>query len=124
MIAPDFKELLPKQASPKEEDDRPIYHLFVFDPESGKVKLDDNENASYADQVTHKDLAQDVHHPDKVQGYAYSIEGGWRITNDEHNEIKDPFIIKRVLQKLRGEYPEATLPHISYHRLPDLTIDH
>jgi hypothetical protein len=118
-IAPDLKALLPKQVASQEEDDRPAYHLWVFDPQTSEVTLDDNEHKSPADQVTHKDLAPHVHHPERINGYAYSIKDGWRITDDAHNEVRDKFIVKRVMAKLQGEYPEPALPHISYHRIPE-----
>jgi hypothetical protein len=116
-IAPDLKSLLPKQAAPQEEDDRPVYYLWVFDPDTAKVLIEHNEDKHPADHVTHQDIGAHIHHPDKIQGYAYSIKDGWRITNDSHDEVKDPFVVKRVLSALRGEHPEAPLPHLRYHRL-------
>lgn len=113
MISSDFKALLPKQASPQPEDDRPVYYLFTFDPHDGKVYLDHNEDKHPADHITHKDQAPHVHHPEKIQGYAYAIKDGWRITTADHGEVKDPFVVKRVLAALRNEHPEPPLPHVS-----------
>jgi hypothetical protein len=117
-IPDDLKALLPKQASPL-EDDRPLYQLWCFDPQTSEVHMDHNQDKEPAHHVLHRDIGGHIHHPDKVQGYAYSIKNGWRITNDEHKEVQDPFIVNRVMAKLRGEHPEPALPHVSYHRLAD-----
>lgn len=114
-IAPDFKELLPKRAA-VEEDDRPVYWLWTFDPEKDQIIIDHNENRHPADHLTHDTLAPHVHHPDKVHGYAYAIKGGYRVTDDDHKK-PDTHVEHLVLQALRGEHPEPPLPSIRYHRV-------
>lgn len=116
-IAKDLAELLPHRQSPKGKgaDGRPIYYLWTFDPEDTKVYIDHNEDRHPADFVTHDELAPHVHHPDTVHGYAYSIKDGWRITDDNHDEVKDPFIVRRVLAALSGKHPPAPLPRVPYH---------
>src|SRR5450755_3024481 len=90
-VAPDLKALLPQRtADVEDEDDRPLYYLWTFNPVDGEVYMDHNEDKHPAHHVTHDDLAPHVHHPEKVHGYAYSIKDGWRITDDEHKEVKDP----------------------------------
>lgn len=113
-VHPDLKELLPPRP---EDDDRPVYYLWTFDPQDGHVYLDHNEEKHPAHHVTHDDLAPQVTHPETVHGYAYSIKDGWRITNDERDEV-DPYIARRVLKALKGEHPEPPLPHIRYHGAP------
>lgn len=116
-IPSDLAELLPPRVA-HERDDRPIYFLFTFDPTDGQVYLDHTEDKHPADVLTHRNLAPHVTHPERVHGYAYSIEGGWRLTTDEHRKIEDPYIERRVLKALRQEEPEADLPHIRYHGAP------
>lgn len=116
-IAEDLKSLLPKRASdPEERDDRPTYYLWTFDPQEDRVHIDHNENKHPADHVTHDELAPQVHHPDRVHGYAYSIKDGWRITDDDHKQV-DAHLVKLVLDALRGEHPEPPLANIRYHRV-------
>lgn len=112
-VAPDFKKFLPPRVSVAEEDDRPIYYLWTFDPVTTKVHMDHNEDRHPAHALTHSTLAPEVTHPDTVHGFAYSIEGGWRITNDEHKEVKDPYVVRKVMDKLRGKHPEPPLPHLT-----------
>lgn len=111
-IADDFRSLLPPHLAAEDEDDRPVYVLWTFDPDTAEVYMDHNEDKHPAHHVTHTTLAPHVHHPEAVHGFAYSIEGGWRITNDEHSEVKDPYVVRKVVQKLREKYPEEPLPHI------------
>lgn len=112
-IAPDFKDLLPKASDREEEDDdRPIYYLWTWDPEEDKIHMDHNEDRQYADYLTHETLAPSVHHPDKVHGYAYSIKGGWRITDDSHKEV-DKHISHLVWKALEKLHPEPPLPNIN-----------
>ena len=99
-----------------EKDDRPFYYLWTFDPTNSKIYIDHNEHRYPAEALTHDTLAPHVTHPDRVYGYAYSIKGGWRITDDEHNEAA-PFIVERVLAALRKEHP-PTLPHPRSHGAP------
>jgi len=96
-IAPDFKELLPKQ----EEYDGPIYWLWTFSPKSAKVTITHNDDRPRAHAMTHDDL--EPGDPERLKGYAYKIKGGYRITDDEHKKIVDPFIINQVLKALKDE---------------------
>jgi hypothetical protein len=117
-LAEDFAELLPSRQAKAEKDDRPIYYLWTFDPTDGKVYLDHNENKHPADAVTHDELAPHVTHPETVHGFAYSIKGGWRITDDDHTAVEDPFILRRVESAIEKKEPSAPLPSIRYHGRP------
>jgi hypothetical protein len=75
-IPDDFKALFPKLAT--EPDTSPIYYLWVFDPEK-------------------------VPHPERIHGYAYRINDGWRITDWEHRPVGDPHVKELVRKELRGE---------------------
>lgn len=117
-IAPDLKSLLPVHVANQMNDDRPVYYLWTYEPPldhtegNGKVYMDHNEDKHPAHHMTHDELAPQVTHPDKVHGYAYSIEGGWRITDDDHKEV-DPFIVRQILKALRSRHPEKPLPNVS-----------
>lgn len=116
-IAPDFKELLPKTAK-GEPDERPRMYLWVYDPQEAKVHLETSHGKPPAEFPTHKEMAKHVTHPDRLQGYAFSITGGWRISDEDFHKVEDPFILKRVLAALRQEHPPAPLPSIRYHGDP------
>jgi hypothetical protein len=36
-------------------------------------------------------------------GYAYRIDGGWRLTDKDHNSVDDPYIVRKVMEGLRGD---------------------
>lgn len=85
---------------PKESRNEPDDFLWVFDPQSDIVHLEHNSNRHPADHKTHKDLAEEVIHPDRVHGYAYRIPGGWRITDWDHRPVEDPHIRRLVHRAL------------------------
>jgi hypothetical protein len=116
-IATDFKTLLPHEAA-IETDDRPPYYLWCFDPTDGHVIVTHNRDRHPAEAHTHATMAPEIVHPERLRGYAYPIKDGWRITNDDHKKLTDPFVIKRVLAALRKEHPPAPLPSIRYHGDP------
>lgn len=99
-VPTEFLRLLPKVAVEREEG--PLYFLWVFDPDSGEVILEHNEDRHAAEHVDHGHLAERVKHPDKVHGYAYKIRGGWRITTWDHKPVDDPFVVKQVRGELNG----------------------
>jgi hypothetical protein len=100
-IPDDFKALFPKLAT--EPDTSPIYYLWVFDPVEDKVHVEHNEDRHRADHVDHGHLAEKVPHPERIHGYAYRINDGWRITDWEHRPVGDPHVKELVRKELRGE---------------------
>lgn len=112
--AKDFDALLPKLAEevPDEEWKGPIYVLWVFDPMTDKVSVEHNKGRHRALAVTHSQMAPDVVHPGRLQGYAYKIQGGWRITTEEHRMSDDPHIIKQVKKALAKAFPVKPPPHV------------
>jgi hypothetical protein len=82
----------------------PLYVLWVFDPVTARVTLESNDGKHPADHISHPDLAgrEGIFHPSRVEGYAYHIQNGWRITDSEHRPVEDPFIINEVLKSLRS----------------------
>lgn len=113
----DFKSLLPPAQKPEEPYTGPVYWLWTFDPTTAKVVVIHNDDAHPAHHKTHHDIAADekIDHPEKVEGYAYKIRGGYRITDNEHRPVDDPYITSKVLSLLRGHEPKKPLPHIPYH---------
>lgn len=130
-IAEDFKSLLPHLAGHEGESDPDLEFLWVYEPpehqgEHGKIHLVNRETDHPAHIPHLQDIATHVHHPDRRQGYAYSIQGGWRITDDDHKSIKDdPYLEHLILKALRGEVPPPPLPHVRYHGDPgEPPVDH
>lgn len=80
---------------------KPAYVRFVFNPTDGEVELSHNHEGHPAHAPTHRDLA-DGH---SVHGYAYRIQGGWRVTDYEHKPLNDTFIAARVVDRLTRDEP-------------------
>jgi hypothetical protein len=98
----------------------PFQYLWVYDPATDKLTVEHNQGKHPAFRKTHKDLEPNAH-PDAVRGLAFRIKGGWRIMDRDCHEVTDPFIVKRVLAKLKGEADPEPQPHPRYHGLPDIT---
>jgi hypothetical protein len=112
-IASDFADLLPSRVADNEPPWKgPLYLLWVFDPQDDKVILEHNDDRPRAEAVTHDDMAVEVTHPSRINGYVYKIKGGWRITDDEHRPLTDPHVKAQVEKALRDKYPLKPLPHI------------
>lgn len=101
-VPEDFKALLPKLAA--DPDPGPVYYLWVFDPQNDEVHIEHNQDRKPADHVDHADLSRRVPHPDREQGYAYCIRGGWRVTTWEHRSVDDPHVLELVRKKLNEEH--------------------
>lgn len=99
--------------------DGPLYWLFSFDPQDGHVVITQNDDRSRSEAVTHSELAPEITHPARLNGFAYKIRGGYRITDDESKKLTDQFVIKKVLAALKGQQPSKPLPHIRPHGFPN-----
>lgn len=86
---------------------QPLYYLWVFDPQEDKVHLEHNEDRHPAEHIDHSHLAERVPHPDRIHGFAYRIQGGWRITTWEHRPVDDPHVLDLVRKKLKREDVDA-----------------
>lgn len=95
----EFLDLLPKYSV--DVGDGPLYWLWAFDPMTGEVTVDHNEDKARADAVTHTNLAEHITHPNKVMGYAYKIQGGFRITDSDHRPVDDPYIINNIIKAIK-----------------------
>lgn len=118
-IASDFQGLLPpRQAAHSEPDDRPLEYLWVYDPQDAKVHVEKGYGDHPADFPTHETMATHVTHPDRQRGYAFSIGGGWRITDEFNHKVEDAFILRAIRDALRGHHAVTPLPHIRHHGDP------
>lgn len=114
-ISDDFLSLLPRQAEVEEETWKgPVYCLWVFDPMTDRVTVDHNKGRHRAKAVTHSDMCPEVLHPGRLNGYANKIQGGWRITTDDHKLVEDPHVIKKVRESLRQAFPPKALPNAAH----------
>lgn len=105
-IPESFQVLLPPHLA-GERDDTPTYYLWVFDPHEDKVHLEHNEGRHPAHRIDHSDLAERVPHPERIHGYAYPIQGGYRITTWEHRPVEEPHVRKLVELALKGEHRKS-----------------
>jgi hypothetical protein len=110
----DFVALLPAKVA---KDKRPLQYLWVYDPETDRVHIEDAHNEHPAHFPLHDEMAEHVTHPERIDGYAISIKNGWRIVNDHMKEV-DGFIKEQVLAAIRGDHPTPPLPSIRYHGDP------
>jgi hypothetical protein len=77
-------------------ENRRIYHSWGFDPHVDVVHINDK-----------KDYDQN--------GYAYRINGGWRLTDREHDPVNDPYIVKRVMGALNGDNGQKPIEPMDYN---------
>jgi hypothetical protein len=117
-IHPDLKELLPKRRLYDRDSLEPDHYLWTYDPSDAKVYVGHDRGRHPAHYLTHETLAPNVKHEGAIHGYAYPIEGGFRVTDWDHDEVKDPFVVKRIVGALRNENPSPALPSIRYHGAP------
>lgn len=81
--------------------DEPLYYSWVFDPVEGVAHISDDHKRERRHKQHHRELDEKVgHHPDRVNGYAYRIRFGWRVTDINHHPI-DGFVRKAVSKAIR-----------------------
>lgn len=69
-----------------------IYHRWSYDPYIDEVYIDaDNDY--------------------ELSGFVYRIDGGWRLTDRDHDVVNDPYIVRKVLESLRGNELYPTTPN-------------
>lgn len=74
----------------------PVYYRWSFGPKTG-VTLSHNESKIDA-LMNYRDGATS----DSVDGYAYRIGNGWRLTDQEHRPVEDPYVVSQVVRKLQN----------------------
>ena len=94
----------------------PLYYFWIFDPTTGKVFIDHNEGRPKAFEITHDDIRPDIIHPGRVNGYAYKIKDGYRITTEDDRPVEDPYILRAVLSALKREKKEE-LPYVKHNKI-------
>lgn len=97
-VPDDFMKLLPQ---PPSKEAGPLYHLWGFNPQDASITLENNESKHPAQVITPTDMRDKIVHPNALFGYAYPIQGGYRITDEDHRPIDDNFITNEVLKSLR-----------------------
>ena len=75
--------------------DRSIYHHWGYEPYKDSVYINDDNDY---DQ----------------NGYAYRIDGGWRLTDREHDPVNDPYLIGKIMSALNGHNGEEPIIHDDY----------
>jgi hypothetical protein len=76
--------------------DRSVYHRWGYHPHDDAVYLNnDNDH----DQ----------------NGYAYRIDGGWRLTDKDHDSVNDPYLIKKIISALNGNNGEESITPNDYN---------
>ena len=79
----------------------PFKYLWVFDPMDASVHIEHNEDRHPAHHLTHKDIAPQASHPGRLEGYAFKLEGGWRIMDTDGKVVDDPYITERIRKELK-----------------------
>lgn len=67
-----------------EPENKPFYHRWSYDPKTDAVTIDEGKTG-------------------EEHGFAYRIDGGWRILDSEHKKVKDFHIFPRILEALKGD---------------------
>lgn len=78
-----------------------LYYVWVFDPQSGEVELIDPDEDPLG-IPSHDQLRQKYPHPETLHGYAYRIINGWRITDWEHKQVEDQYVLRQVKAVLQN----------------------
>jgi len=97
---------IPHLPGHENDPDYDLEFLWVYEPpgrqgEAGKIHLlDADADPVELPYATHDDFATDVTHPDRQEGYAYSIRGGWRITTADHQKVEDRDVVNLILAAL------------------------
>ena len=76
--------------------DRSVYHRWGYHPHDDAVYLNDDNDY---DQ----------------NGYAYRIDGGWRLTDKDHDSVQDPYLIKKIIGTLNGKNGEESISPNDYN---------
>jgi hypothetical protein len=73
-------------------EERRFYHRWGYDPMHDDVHLNDDNDYDH-------------------NGYVYRIDGGWRITDQDHDAVGDPYITRKIMELLRGDQEENVTPN-------------
>lgn len=99
----------------------PMYYRWTFSPDTGEVEVGHNDEDHPALVRYHNQLADKIDRAHVVNGYAYRISDGWRLSDDEHRPLEDPYVVSQVLRALnQGDRPVGptwTAEHEDFDRL-------
>lgn len=103
------------------KDNRPDYHVWVFDPQKGRAYVDDHtkHNAAHFPLFTEMYERYGIQHPERQWGFVFPLHGGHRILDDNFKPLEDPFVVRQVRAALAGEDNIAELPKIPPHPIDD-----
>ncbi len=80
-----------------------MYYRWAMRPSDGEVLLAHNHEDHPALTRTHLNLAQEINEPNTFHGYAYRIDGGWRLHDYDHKPISDPFVRAQVAKAIHDK---------------------
>jgi len=69
-----------------------VYRQWSYDPNIDEAYIDSDNDSEY-------------------NGYVYRIDGGWRLTDRDHDAVDDPYIVNKVMDALRGGNPVPESPN-------------
>jgi hypothetical protein len=72
----------------QEPEKQPCYHRWSYNPMTDDVTIDEGKTG-------------------EDHGFAYRIDGGWRILDSDHKKVKDFHIFPRILEALKGGKEEV-----------------
>lgn len=76
--------------------ERKIYHSWGYQPHDDSVHINGNEDYDHS-------------------GYAYRLDGGWRLTDKDHDIVGDPYLIKKIIGALNGQNGEEPIAPNDYN---------
>jgi hypothetical protein len=68
----------------------PIYYRWCYSPSTGDVTLSHNHEAGPADIRFHSQMAEERPEHDVEVGYAFKMDNGWNVTDQDFKPVDDP----------------------------------
>lgn len=69
---------------------RVIYYRFCYSPSTGDVDLSHNHEGHPALVRLHSEMAKDRPEKDVECGYAFKMENGWKVLDQDFKPVDDP----------------------------------
>lgn len=93
---------------------RVIYYRFAYSPSTGDVSLAHNHEGHPALIRFHSDLAKDRPEKDIEVGYAFRLDNGWKVTDQDFKPVEDPHRMVAVENAIsQQESKDATTSKVS-----------
>lgn len=80
-----------------------IYYRWAYSPSTGDVTLSHNHEGHPADITLHADMAKERQEGDLLFGYAYRMENGWKVTDEDHKPADDVHLRVAVEKAIEGK---------------------